>query len=63
MLILAKNYKKSLEDEKTMTKTQLKIKNVGKQDPKRHLEEKVDQLMGSNISQSLGAMISSVVFQ
>ena len=63
MLILAKNYKKSLEDEKMMTKTQLKIKNVGKQDPKRHLEEKVDQLMGSNISQSLGAMISSVVFQ
>merc|ERR1739848_590486 len=39
-----------------MTPEQLAIKNVGKQDPKRHLEEKVDVLMTSNIVQCLGAM-------
>jgi hypothetical protein len=32
---------KALEDEEKMTPEQLAIKNVGKLDPKRHLEEKV----------------------
>lgn len=62
MLDLAKHYKTSLEDEETMTKEQLAIKNVGKQDPKRHLGEKVSLLMTSNITQCLGAMLDTVVF-
>ena len=41
MLTLAKNYDKALEEEEKMTAEQLAIKNVGKLDPKRHLEEKV----------------------
>ncbi|VDP60028.1 unnamed protein product [Schistosoma mattheei] len=49
---------KSLEDEEKMTPEQLAIKN----DPKRHLGEHVDELMTSNITQSLGAMLHSVVF-
>merc|ERR1719429_230982 len=40
MLQLAKNYDKALGDEEKMTAEQLAIKNVGKVDPKRHLEEK-----------------------
>jgi hypothetical protein len=32
---------KALEEEEKMTPEQLAIKNVGKLDPKRHLEEKV----------------------
>ncbi|CAG5097327.1 Similar to Rpn11: 26S proteasome non-ATPase regulatory subunit 14 (Drosophila melanogaster) [Cotesia congregata] len=63
MLELAKNYNKSLEDEEKMTPEQLAIKNVGKQDPKRHLEEKVDMLMSTNIVQCLGAMLDTVVFK
>ena len=39
-----------------MTPEQLAIKNVGKQDPKRHLEEKVDTLMSTNIVQCLGEL-------
>ncbi|KRZ45898.1 26S proteasome non-ATPase regulatory subunit 14 [Trichinella pseudospiralis] len=35
----AKSYKKALEEEEKMTPEQLAIKNVGKKDPKRHLEE------------------------
>lgn len=63
MLELAKNYNKALEDEEKMTPEQLAIKNVGKQDPKRHLEEKVDTLMSNNIVQCLGAMLDTVVFK
>ena len=62
MLELAKLYKASVEEEDTLTKEQAAIKNVGKQDPKRHLEEKVSVLMSSNIVQVLGAMVSTVVF-
>lgn len=62
MLDLVKSYQKSLEDEEKMTSEQLAIKNVGKMDPKRHLGEHVDELMTSNITQCLGAMLHSVVF-
>ena len=51
MLKLAQNYDKALEEEDKMTPEQLAIKNVGKQDPKRHLEDKVDVLMTTNIVQ------------
>ncbi len=63
MLDLANNYNKALEEEEKMTPEQLAIKNVGKQDPKRHLEENVDVLMTSNIVQCMGAMLSTVVFK
>ncbi len=63
MLTLAKNYDKALEEEEKMTPEQLAIKNVGKQDPKRHLEEKVEHVMTSNIVQVLGAMLDAVVFK
>lgn len=62
MLDLVKNYNKALEDEDTMTPEQLAIKNVGKQDPKRHLEENVDRVMTSNIVQCLGAMLDTISF-
>merc|ERR1712212_1148538 len=63
MLDLANNYNKALEEEDKMTPEQLAIKNVGKQDPKRHLEEHVDVLMTSNIVQCLAAMLDTVVFK
>lgn len=56
-------YLQALEEEEKMTPEQLAIKNVGKQDPKRHLEEKVDTLMATNIVQCLGAMLDTVVFK
>ena len=63
MLTLAKNYDKALDEEEKMTPEQLAIKNVGKQDPKRHLEEKVDNVMTSYIVQCLGAMLDAIVFK
>ena len=54
---------KALEEEETMTPEQLAIKHVGKQDPKRHLEEEVNVVMTKNIVQCLGAMLHTVVFK
>ena len=63
MVALAGAYHKSVEDEDKLTQEQLAIKNVGKQDPKRHLEEHVDDLMNQNIVQLLGAQIGNQVFK
>ena len=63
LLKLAKAYTKSVEEEGSLTKEQLAIRNVGKQDPKRHLSEKVSVLMSDNIVQCLGAMLDTVVFR
>ncbi|KAI8887086.1 26S proteasome non-ATPase regulatory subunit 14 [Backusella circina FSU 941] len=62
MLTLAEAYNKSVQEELTMTAEQLKTRHVGKQDPKRHLEDKVEKVMGNNIVMALGTMIDSVSF-
>jgi 26S proteasome regulatory subunit N11 len=54
MLILLKTQGKTAEE--------LAILHVGKIDPKRHLEQHVTDLMASNIVQSLGTMLDTVVF-
>lgn len=46
-----------------MTPQQLAVKNVGKQDPKRHIEEQVDSLLTENIVQSLGSMLNTTSFK
>lgn len=62
MLALAESYNKSVQEESTMTPDQLKTRHVGKQDPKRHLEESVEETMSNNIVMALGTMIDSVSF-
>ncbi|KRZ16365.1 26S proteasome non-ATPase regulatory subunit 14 [Trichinella zimbabwensis] len=57
----AKSYKKALEEEEKMTPEQLAIKNVGKKDPKRHLEETVDAMLDYNILQCLGTSMNSLI--
>ena len=39
------------------TADQLKTRHVGKQDPKRHLEEAVEKAMGDQVVQNLGTML------
>lgn len=36
-----------------MTEEQVLIKNVGKQDPKRHMGETVDRMLASNVAGSI----------
>lgn len=62
MIKLVKNYKKMVDEEQTLTQEKLAIRHVGKINPKRHLEEKVEVLMSENITQCLTAMLSTVVF-
>jgi len=40
----------------------LAIQHVGKLDPKRHLQEDLTKLMTSNINQTLGTMLDTVIF-
>ncbi|KAJ3347528.1 multicatalytic endopeptidase [Entophlyctis luteolus] len=57
MLKLSELYNKSVVEEGKMTPEQLKTRHIGKQDPKRHLEEQVEGVMASNIVQCLGSML------
>ncbi|VDN19344.1 unnamed protein product [Gongylonema pulchrum] len=52
-----------LEEQEKMTEEQLAIKNVGKQDPKRHLGETVNEMLADNIVQSLASMLDTSSFQ
>jgi 26S proteasome regulatory subunit N11 len=44
------------------TEAEVEVMNVGKVDPRRHLESDVNDLMSSSIIQCLGTMIDTVVF-
>ena len=61
LLTLANEYNKSVREESKLSKKQLEIRNVGKQDPKRHLEEKVEELLNQNVSQNIGACINASI--
>eukprot|EP00457_Paulinella_chromatophora_P012252 gb/GEZN01012450.1/.p1 GENE.gb/GEZN01012450.1/~~gb/GEZN01012450.1/.p1 ORF type:complete len:312 (+),score=48.89 gb/GEZN01012450.1/:60-995(+) len=62
LLAFAKQYNKRLEEEDSMTKDELIVATAGKLDPKKHLESSVEDLMSSNIAQTLTAMIDTIVF-
>eukprot|EP00271_Cylindrocystis_brebissonii_P005439 TRINITY_DN17464_c0_g1_i1.p1 TRINITY_DN17464_c0_g1~~TRINITY_DN17464_c0_g1_i1.p1 ORF type:complete len:313 (+),score=71.14 TRINITY_DN17464_c0_g1_i1:137-1075(+) len=61
MLELAQKYDKAVVEEETLTPEKLAIANVGRQDAKKHLEERVESLMAANIVQTLGTMLDTVV--
>merc|ERR1712194_474822 len=62
MLKLTTNYNERVKQEEGKTSEQILVDNVGKIDPKRHLESSVTDLMSSNIIQCLGTMLDTVVF-
>ncbi|KAG6784528.1 hypothetical protein POTOM_010225 [Populus tomentosa] len=62
MLSLAIKYNKAVQEEDELPPEKLAIANVGRQDAKKHLEEHVSNLMSSNIVQTLGTMLDTVVF-
>lgn len=49
MLTLAAAYNKSVQEESTLSNQELKTRHVGKQDPKRHLEDAVENAMGDQV--------------
>ncbi|TYI93035.1 hypothetical protein E1A91_D02G110400v1 [Gossypium mustelinum] len=62
MLNLAIKYSKAVQEEDELPPEKLAIANVGRQDAKKHLEEHVSNLMSSNMVQTLGTMLDTVVF-
>lgn len=60
MLALSQTYNTSVKEEGGLTPAQMKIRHVGKMDPKRHLEEAVERAMGDSILQNLGLMLTSL---
>jgi 26S proteasome regulatory subunit N11 len=59
---LSKEYVERVKQEEGLTPEELEVKNVGKVDPKKHLESDVHELMAACIVQALGTMINTVVF-
>ncbi|RLN93301.1 hypothetical protein BBJ28_00007915 [Nothophytophthora sp. Chile5] len=55
-------YNKRVQEEEEKTPEELEVLNVGKLDPKKHLENDVYDLMALNTVQCLGAMLDTIVF-
>jgi len=62
LLNLSKKYVERLSEEETKTKTEVSLMNVGKINPKKHLEANVEDMMAENICHSLGTMLDTIVF-
>ena len=59
---LSKDYCTRVKEEEGRTQEEVEVMNVGKVDPKKHLENDVHELMASSIIQCLGTMIDTVAF-
>lgn len=55
-------WSKRIEEETEKDKKQLTIKNTGKIDPKRHINETLEETLNENILGILGGMISTKSF-
>jgi len=62
MVKLTKEYHTRILAEEGKTPEQILVENVGKIDPKKHLESGLTDLMSANIIQCLGTMLDTVVF-
>ncbi|GMI47234.1 hypothetical protein TrCOL_g4385 [Triparma columacea] len=62
MLKLSKDYNDRVVAEEGKTVEELIVESAGKVDPKKHLGDKVEELMSGNILQCLGTMLDTVVF-
>ena len=62
MARLSKGYCERVREEEGKSQEEVEVLNVGKIDPRKHLEASVSELMSDNIIQCLGSMIATVVF-
>jgi len=61
-LNLAKKFTQRLKDESELTPEENTVAHVGKVDPRKRLNMKIDETLKSNIVQNLGAMVNAQVF-
>ena len=62
MVKLTKDYNERVKEEENKTAEEVVVANVGKIDPKQHLETNIRELMDSNILQTMCTMLDTVVF-
>jgi 26S proteasome regulatory subunit N11 len=62
MVELSKTYQTAIQEEGKQSLEEFAISNVGKVDARKRLQDGVDEAMASNIIQSLGMMLDTVVF-
>lgn len=62
MAQLSQSYCERIKEEEGRTPEEVEVMNVGKVDPKKHLEADVNELLANSIVQCLGTMIDTVVF-
>jgi 26S proteasome regulatory subunit N11 len=62
MVKLSAAYSERVKEEEGRTLDEIEVMNVGKVDPRRHLESGVAELMAGAIIQCLGTMIGTVAF-
>lgn len=60
MVKIAQQYSKRIEEEKTLTESELKTRYVGKQDPKKHLSDIAETLLENNIVSVLTSSVDSI---
>lgn len=63
MVKLADQYTIRVKEEKELDEQQLKTRYVGKQDPKKHLEDTVNERMEENIVSLLAGNVDTLAFQ
>jgi len=62
MCTLATDYNKWVQEEAKLDKEKRKLQNVGRQDPKVHLADTVDDVLSQTVVQALGTMLLTVAF-
>lgn len=62
MAKLSKSYAEKVKEEEGKTAEEIEVMNVGRVDPRKHLEGDVNDLMADSIIQCLGTMINTVIF-
>ena len=62
MARLSKTYHERIREDEGKTLEEVEVSNTGKEDPKKHLENDVHELMANVIIQCLGTMIDTVAF-
>ena len=59
---LSETYNKWIQDETKKTTEEFLVASVGKMNPKQHLARETDEALNENVLNSLGTMLSTVVF-
>merc|ERR1712151_762941 len=62
MVKMTEEYNKRIISEEGKTEEEILVENVGKVNPRKHLEDGVNELMTSNIIHCLGTMLNTVIF-